>query len=69
VEGVRGSMVGEHYRTQGIYGFMGGWELAVMDVRMPMGGGYSGSKHYDVNPYLFMKIYENLAQNQCLVMP
>lgn len=46
MEGVRGSMVGEHYRTQGIYGFMGGWELAVMDVRRPMGGGYSGSKAF-----------------------
>jgi hypothetical protein len=46
VEGVRGSMVGGRYRTQGIYGFMGGWELAVMDVRRLMGVGYSGSKAF-----------------------
>jgi hypothetical protein len=39
-------MGGGHYRTQGNYGFMGGWELEVMGVRRLMGGGYSGSKAF-----------------------
>ncbi len=42
MEGIRESMGGGLYWTQGNYGVMGGWELVVMGVRTLKGGGYSG---------------------------
>lgn len=48
MEGVEGSIGGGHYRTQMSYGFMGGWELTVMDLKNTNGegDGYSGSNTF-----------------------
>jgi hypothetical protein len=48
MEGVEGSIGGGHYRTQTSYGFVGGWELTVMDLKIltRRGGGYSGSNTF-----------------------